>query len=64
MNNLRSYIKHSTQFSYQICRHFENILIEHPPPLFFLCDDWTSGSSRSKAEYHYPPDISLSSETN
>ena len=36
-----------------------------PPPLpffffFFVCDDWASGCSCSKAEYHYPPDKSLS----
>ena len=37
-----------------------------PPPsrffffFFFVCDEWASGSSFSKAEYHYPPDKSLS----
>ena len=69
-NNLRSYIKYSTQFCYQICRHLENFFdrigCTPPPPasrcffFFFVCDEWASGSSFSKAEYHYPPDKSLS----
>ena len=40
-NNLRSYIKHSTQFSFQICRHLENFFDRigcppPPPPVFFF----------------------------
>ena len=57
--------RHSFLFRYADTS--KTFLIESaaPPPLpffffFFVCDDWASGSSCSKAEYHYPPDKSLS----